>query len=408
MKLQEDFRAALANAGLVFDGEIIADGKLHRFKTAGDHAKNSWYVFNGDSPAAGAFGCWKRATKGTWCERNGNLPETERQEVRRRWQEAERERQQTETQRQTKAAKTAAWILNRAKAAQSHPYLELKGVKNIGDVREYCSALALPVRDADGEIHSLQFIGLDGSKRFLSGGRIAGCFFTLADKPDGALLICEGYATGASIHEATGYAVVCALNCGNLMAVSKAVREKFPAREIIVCADNDQFTDGNPGVTRAADAAKTIHAKLAVPQFTDTSTKPTDFNDLTALAGLAEVKQQIEAATVRQESDEEILQRLAALPPLEYERQRDDAAKTMGCRTTILDKLVNAKRPNSEMENSELQGQAVVLPDVELWPDAVSGADVLDKIAACIGNYVALPDGAADMLALWLAQGRLR
>jgi putative DNA primase/helicase len=403
MNLQGDFHAALANAGLVFDGEIIADGKLHRFKAAGDHAKNSWYVLNGDSPAAGAFGCWKRAIKETWCERNGNLSETERQEMRRRWEKAEIERQQTETQRQIKAAKTAAWIFSRAKAVQSHPYLELKNIKNLGGVREYRGALALPVRDANGEIHSLQFIGPDGSKRFLSGGRIAGCFFTLTDKPDGPLAICEGYATGASIREATGYAVVCSLNCGNLLALSKAMREKFPAREIIICADNDQFTGGNPGVTKAAEAAKTIQAKLATPQFTDMSTKPTDFNDLTTLAGVAEVKRQIEAAAVRPESDEEILQRLASLPPLEYERQRDGAAQTLGCRAPVLDKLVDAKRPKSEMKNSELQGHAVLLADVELWPETVNGADVLDKIAARLGNYVALPDGAADAIALWLA-----
>ena len=150
-------------------------------------------------------------------------------------------------------------------------------------MREYRGALVLPLRDVNGELHSLQFIGADGAKRFLRGGRIAGCFFTLADKPESPLVICEGYATGASIHEATGYAVVCAMNCGNLLAVSKALREKYPAREIIICADNDQFTDGNPGVTKATEAAKTIHAKLAAPQFADASTKPTDFNDMPQL-----------------------------------------------------------------------------------------------------------------------------
>lgn len=401
--MSENFRAALVKAGLVFDGEIIADGKLHRFKAAGDREKNSWFVLHAGTPAAGAFGCWKRGVKETWCERDGQLSETKWKEVRARWQEEERERGQIEAKRQAKAQKIAAWIFERATPVTTHAYLTAKGVKVSDDVREHRGALALPLRDVNGELHSLQFIGTDGMKRFLRGGRIAGCFFTLADKPESPLAICEGCATGASVHEATGYAVVCALNCGNLLAVSKALRKKYPAREIIVCADNDQFTDGNPGVTKATEAAKAINAKLAVPQFADTDKKLTDFNDMAVLAGLAEVQRQIEAAAVPNESDDEILKKLAALPPLEYERQRDGAAKTLGCRTAILDKLVDAKRPKSESQNDELQGRKVNLADVELWPDAVSGTEVLSDVADTFARYVALPDGAGNALALWTA-----
>ena len=401
--VSENFRDTLTKAGLVFDGGIIADGKLHRFKASGDREKNSWFVLHAGTPAAGAFGCWKRGVKETWCERNSKLSETEWKEVRARWQDAEREREQIEAKRQAKAQKIAAWIFTRATPVATHAYLTAKGVKVFGDVREYRGALAILLHDASGELHSLQFIGTDGTKRFLRGGRIAGCFFTLADKPKSSLAICEGYATGASVHEATGFAVVCALNCGNLLAVSKALREKYPAREIIICADNDQFTDGNPGVTKATEAAKAINAKIATPQFSDAGKNPTDFNDMAAVAGLAEVKRQIEAAAIPKESDEEILKRLAALPQLEYERQRDDAAKILGCRASILDKLVDAKRPKSELQNDELQGRTVNLADVELWPEAVNGADVLSEIAATFARYVTLPNGAGDALALWTA-----
>ena len=208
------------------------------------------------------------------------------------------ERERTETERHEKARKIAAWIFDRAKLVTAHAYLDAKGVKASGDVRGYRGALVLPLRDTDGDLHSLQFIGVDGEKRFLSGGRVAGCCFTLADKPDGALVICEGYATGASIFEATGFAMVCAMNCGNLLAVAKVTPRKIPSRaKSSFAADNDQFTDGNPGVTKAEEAAKAIHAKLAAPQFADTSTKPTDFNDLHQLEGLNIVKTQIESAT---------------------------------------------------------------------------------------------------------------
>ena len=188
------------------------------------------------------------------------MSQAEWDKVRRGWQEAEHEREKAETERLTLARKTAAWILSRAQPVQSHPYLECKGVKVFGDVHEYRGALMLPLRDVAGELHSLQFIGAGGHKRFLTGGRCAGYFFTLTDKPDGALVICEGYATGASVHEATGFAVVCAMNCGNLLAVAQALREKFPAREIIICADNDQFTDA--GRRRGSDRARNCGASL--------------------------------------------------------------------------------------------------------------------------------------------------
>lgn len=176
MSAIENFRAALRAAGLDYGGDLIPDGKLHRFKTADDREKNSWYVLHAGVPVAGGFGCWKRNVKGTWCERNGNLSQAERSEVRRRWQEVEHEREKTETERHAQAQKTAAWILTRAQPVQSHPYLERKGVKLFGDVRGYRGALVLPLCDVNGELHSLQFIGPEGGKRFLAGEKLPAVF----------------------------------------------------------------------------------------------------------------------------------------------------------------------------------------------------------------------------------------
>lgn len=409
MSAEDQFRAAMRAAGLDHAGDVVADGKLHRFKAAGDHQRNSWYVLRTGPPSAGAFGCWKRGFKETWCDRSRNLSQAELDKVRHHWQEAERERERAETDRHAQARKAAAWIFTRSQRAQFHPYLERKGVKPCGDVREYRGDLVLPLCSADGELQSLQFIApnkrfdSERDKTFLGGGRVAGCFFTISDQPDGPLVICEGYATGASIHEATSYAVVCAMNCGNLLAVSKALREKFPTRDIIIGADNDQLTDGNPGLAKATEAAKAIGARLAVPQFNDTTTKPTDFNDLHQLEGLTTMKDQIEGAQVPKESDDELLQRLAALPPLEYERCRDAEAERLGVRVSVLDKMVDAKRPNSGAQADDLQGRTLNLADVELWPDSVNGADVLAEIASTFARYVALPDEAAGTLALWSA-----
>ncbi|MGA3182067.1 MAG: toprim domain-containing protein, partial [Verrucomicrobiota bacterium] len=276
-----------------------------------------------------------------------------------------------------------------AKAPQGH----WQTTKVFGNVREYRGALALPLLDASGDLHSLQFIGADGAKYFLSGGRITGCFFMLDEKPTGPLVICEGYATGASIHEATGYVTVCAMNCGNLAAVAKALREKWPEREIIIAADNDQWTEGNRGMREAAGAARTVHARLAMPQFKDLASKPTDFNDLHQLEGLDAVKAQIVSATMPTETDEETFARLAKLPQADYDRCRDREAKQLRIRVGTLDEEVAKHLPKSP-EN--LQGGALNLADMELWPEAVNGADLLDEVAQTFPRYIALPDGAAD------------
>ncbi len=124
----------------------------------------------------------------------------------------------------------------------------------------------VPVRDADGKLCSLQFIAGDGQKTFLTGGRKSGCYHAIG-KPVTALCICEGYATGATVFSVTGYATAIAFDAGNLERVALVLRRKFPTLPMVVCADNDTETEGNPGLTAASKAAKAIGAALAVPQF---------------------------------------------------------------------------------------------------------------------------------------------
>jgi len=290
----DNFRAAMRCAGLDYAGPLHVDGKLHRFKADGDHDRNSWFVLHPGPPMAAGFGCWKRGFKNTWCEKQPkDYTAAQWCKIQAQWKRLDIEREQAEQVRQDQSRKTADRIISRSNSVTAHGYLTRKGVKARGEMREYRGALVVPLRDAQGELHSLQFIGADGTKRFLRGGRIAGCFFTLAQTNDGPLVICEGYATGASIHEATGFATVCAMNAGNLLPVAKTIRAKFPARDIIVAADDDAWTSENPGLTKAAAAAKANNARIAAPQFKDTATKPTDFNDLHQQEGLNHVKTQI-------------------------------------------------------------------------------------------------------------------
>ncbi|MDS4015696.1 MAG: DUF3987 domain-containing protein [Candidatus Accumulibacter sp.] len=148
-------------------------------------------------------------------------------------------------------------------------------------------------------MHSLQFIGADGDKRFLTGGRVTGCYFRIGNvQGAAALCVAEGFATGASIHEATGYPVAVAFNAGNLPAIAQAMRAKFPDLPVILCADDDYRTEGNPGMTKATEAVRAVGGLLAVPDFG--AGRPewaTDFNDLALLCGADAVARAIANAT---------------------------------------------------------------------------------------------------------------
>jgi putative DNA primase/helicase len=104
-----------------------------------------------------------------------------------------------------------------------------------------------------------------------------------------------------------------------------------------------------------------------------------------------------------EQSDDETIKRLAAMSVLDYERCREAEAKQLRCRESVLDRLVNAERLLSNPANDALQGAAVTLADVELWPEAVKGDEILAAVAERIKHYVVLPPGAADAIALWIA-----
>lgn len=167
---------------------------------------------------------------------------------------------------QAGAAERARRLWDGAKpATDDHPYLRAKGVHAFG-LRTLRDQLMIPARDTDGRLCTLQFIGPDGSKRFLTGGRIKGCYYAIG-LPRGVLLLAEGYATSATLHQATGHAVAACFNCGNLLPVARALRAKLPHIQIVVAADNDINTTGNPGLTAARAAARAVAGCVAVPTF---------------------------------------------------------------------------------------------------------------------------------------------
>lgn len=254
--------------------ELRADGRLVRYRVEGDKSgsRNGWAVLHDSPMLAGAFGSWKTGATHTWCEARAKPPTpAERAELQRAMRVMQHARAAEQQAVHATARERAAKFWSRARPAHDgHPYLLSKGVPAVG-VRQLRDALLVPARDAAGVLHTLQFISPDGSKRFLSGGRIRGCYFAMG-RPSRELLLAEGLATGATLFQATGHAVAVAFNCGNLEPVARALRDKFPTARIVVCADNDKNTPGNPGVTYARAAARAVGGFVAIPRFEETNT----------------------------------------------------------------------------------------------------------------------------------------
>lgn len=294
----EQFRIAILAAGLTPPDEIVADGRLHRFSTNGKLKDDSgWYMLHLDGIPAGAFGCWRSGLKSNWCAKADNdMTVAEREAHRQRIKAMQAQREAEHAKAQQQASEAAALIWKAATPATGHEYLTRKGIYPYG-VKCDGHHLLIPMRDTLGKLKSLQTIAPDGGKRFQPGGRVKGCYFAIG-KPDGVLIVCEGYATGASIHEATGHAVAVAFNAGNLRAVAESLRAKHPTLKIILAADDDVGTPGNPGLTKANEAARAVGGYLAKPDFG--SNRPngaTDFNDLHQTIGADAVCACIEAAT---------------------------------------------------------------------------------------------------------------
>lgn len=272
-----DYRAELlaalqaAGVGPAKGLDLVGDGRLVRYRVDGDKpgSLNGWVVFHGGAHPAAAFGSWRTGAQQAWRPaRDAGRPFTPAEAAARRQQlvamEAARREEMGRVHADARARAAKLWARSRP-ATNAHAYLQRKRVHAFG-LRRLGGALVVPLRDAAGTLHSLQFIQEDGRKTFLSGGRIRGCYFAIG-RPDALLLVCEGYATGATLHMATGQAVAVAFNAGNLAPAARMLRAKFPGARMAICADDDRLTPGNPGVTRAREAARAVGARLIVPRF---------------------------------------------------------------------------------------------------------------------------------------------
>jgi putative DNA primase/helicase len=212
--------------------------------------------------------------------------------------------------RQSKAAALAVQMYAQASDEGQSPYLVRKGVQGFGVRYDAAGWLLVPMHEAGagpaGELLNLQRIAPepppDGGpeKLFLKGGRKTGLAHWCGD-PTGAavLLICEGFATAGSVHQATGRPVAVAFDAGNLAPVAKAIRKAYPAAFIVLASDNDTATEAktgtNPGRMKSIEAAQAVRGVAVWPGAQDLPPGGSDFNDLAAHAGLDAVRELIEA-----------------------------------------------------------------------------------------------------------------
>ena len=336
----------LRTAGLQVDHLEI--GRMLRCRIEGDREQRGWYMLHelqgsaGDLLIVGSFGIWHGQDNGAQkvtLSKSSALSSEQREAIRKRLAE---DRKRVDAARATVAARAAEQA---AKAwAKCNPtgecdYLTRKGIQAHGLRYSPSGACVVPMLDTAGKIHGLQVIrpkkhnGRD--KDFWPAGLAKKGHFHLIGLPTWIVLIAEGYATAATLHEATGLPVAVAFDAGNIGPVAAALRKRYKQARILICADDDVFakcqhcgervdltpyrngpTCGNPacgkehgrantGVMHASSAALEVNGAWVVPLFADGNArhaayidrgiKHTDFNDLHALEGLHVVRTQIEA-----------------------------------------------------------------------------------------------------------------
>jgi putative DNA primase/helicase len=379
------------------------DGDLHRVAVEGDkgQSKSGVYVFHSDGVPSGFIENHKTGERTNWCSKESSqLTDDERHANSQRIEANKRQRQEQGNAKHDKTARVLQeqWP-NLPIATNEHPYIKRKGVEVFG-LRMLTGLLVVPMRNVSGELKSWQTINDDGEKRFATGGQKKGHYHAIG-APQGLIYVCEGYATGATIHTLTGQSVVIAFDAGNIKSVAKALSEKHPDIQIVIAADNDHMKVPNVGLTKATQAAKELGLDLVSPSF-ETNKVGSDFNDMAAL-DLEATKLALTVPTSEQQStepstDDLEIDRLAKLRKLDYERQREDVAKVLGIsRVSALDAEVKQRQRQLQARDNANELEQGVEP----WPYPVDGNQLAIEIRGLFKKHCVLPAGGEVALTIW-------
>ena len=332
-------------------------------------AKSTWKSLKPGSFSIGTV--WKLARQNGWQPTKPYTPPSAEELERRKAESeakrlaAERERQQT--QQKVKITAQKIWQSSRP-ASLIHPYLAAKGITNpdaIAGLRqnEYKDNdnLIIPVL-YENEIVNLQSINQDGGKRFLAGGQVQGAYAFIGKAEDVekvGVVMAEGYATAASIYEATGKPVIIAFDAGNMVAVAERLAQNLPQNvPVVVAVDNDA---SQTGIKKARQAVALLgdRATAIQPEFTMTQIQqyqkgkgvdekgrpplPSDFNDLHQLAGLEAVRQTFKEGINLVPKPDISSQEQAIADELEAWRERADKANNGSIEPKHLENPMNSE-----------------------------------------------------------------
>jgi putative DNA primase/helicase len=279
--------------GIICHETIVSDGQIHRFATGSKGNKNGWYICHGEW---GAFGVWGKVDTIKWTlHESSELSLVKRNQLSKQIAEAKAIRNREIAERQEAASAKAAELFSKFLESGDAPYLLGKKIRAYG-IRYNEKSIIIPVCDVNHKLWSLQTISHHGNKKFLQGGKKKSCFHVIGDlQSSKAIYVCEGYATGASIYEATGITTVIAFDACNLEPVIASIKAKHHYITLTIAADNDQWGEVNTGRIKAEEATLKHGIKYVFPIFKPglEEYKPTDFNDLHVYCGVDEVKQQL-------------------------------------------------------------------------------------------------------------------
>jgi putative DNA primase/helicase len=250
----------------------IKPGKFFRFgkKYAG------WGLLFEDC-SGGVVGDWRNSSKYIWQSAQSKKTPHDREQFAMQIAKAKAiEDAKRELSFMVKAEQCEKLFNEAPEASNDHPYLVKKKVKSHGLKLGQDGSLLVPIYSVMGDMQSLQKIYPGGAKRFYPGAKVAGgCHMIGRISTDHPILICEGYATGASLLEDGNPFVVVAFNAGNLTKVAIDMRDELPQADIIIAGDDDET-----GREAAIDAARAVGGKYIIPEFgPDRDPKWTDFND---------------------------------------------------------------------------------------------------------------------------------
>jgi putative DNA primase/helicase len=314
----DDVTVQMAGYGLLIDGGIdVGTTKPVRVKTDDDsREKRGWYWLNevmidGAAYIVGAYGIYHGADSGKQVvklNRDGKaltIDPALREAMKARQAENLKRMKAMRAAEAERAAREAGRVWHAYVTAGQSDYLTRKNVGAHGvrfDPNGHGTML-VPMLDVRGKVHGLQIIrgknrGNKLEKQYFPAGLAKqGHFHLIGGMPTWIVLVAEGYATAASLFEATGLPVAVAFDAGNLVHVAAELHKHYKRAKILVCADDDFLTDGNPGVTAASNAALAVGGAFVAPVFAAdrAGKKLTDFNDLQAIEGQHAVRGQIEA-----------------------------------------------------------------------------------------------------------------